>query len=172
MSNHFRNCLVVVPVSSPNLMPPALLPLPLQRYEMAHFKTVKVHIDYHVEVDRHRYSVPHSLVGQVLEARMTATIVEVLHRGQRVASHALNQREGGFSTIPEHMPAAHRAQMEWTPKRLIHWGESIGPATASRARLPRLSGLTVTGKALWQAASRGGEYVGFADWRLPIPPCV
>src|SRR6202790_3584066 len=38
---------------------PALLPLPLQRYEMAHFKTVKVHIDYHVEVERHHYSVPH-----------------------------------------------------------------------------------------------------------------
>ena len=50
---------------------PALLPLPLQRYEMAHFKTVKVHIDYHVEVERHRYSVPHALVGQELEARIT-----------------------------------------------------------------------------------------------------
>lgn len=59
---------------------PALLGLPAQRYEMAYFKTVKVHIDYHVEVDRHRYSVPHQLVGQALEARMTATTVELLHR--------------------------------------------------------------------------------------------
>jgi len=42
---------------------PALLPLPLQRYEMAHFKTVKAHIDYHVEVEQHRYSVPHALVN-------------------------------------------------------------------------------------------------------------
>ena len=42
---------------------PALLPLPAQRYEMAHLKTVKVHIDYHVEIERHRYSVPHALVG-------------------------------------------------------------------------------------------------------------
>ena len=109
---------------------PALLPLPLQRYEMAHFKTVTVHIDYHVEVARHRYSVPHALVGQVMEARITATTVEILHRGQRVASHALNSRQGGFTTIPAHMPAAHRAHMEWTPQRLIHWGETIGPATA------------------------------------------
>jgi hypothetical protein len=31
---------------------PALLPLPTQRYELARFKTVKVHIDYHVEVER------------------------------------------------------------------------------------------------------------------------
>ena len=50
---------------------PALLPLPAQRYEMAHFKTVKVHIDYHVEVEGHRYSVPHALVGLKLEARIT-----------------------------------------------------------------------------------------------------
>jgi len=109
---------------------PALLPLPLQRYEMAHFKTVKAHIDYHVEVERHRYSVPHSLVGQMLEARITTMTVEIMHRGQRVASHARNSRVGGFSTIAAHMPAAHRAHMEWTPQRLIHWGSSIGPACA------------------------------------------
>jgi transposase len=109
---------------------PALLPLPLQRYEMAHFKTVKAHIDYHVEVERHRYSVPHALVGQVLEARITAAVVEIMHRGLRVASHARNSRQGGFTTIAAHMPAAHRAHMEWTPQRLIHWGQSIGPATA------------------------------------------
>ena len=109
---------------------PALLPLPLQPYEMAHFKTVKVHIDYHVEVERHRYSVPQTLVGQVLEARITTAVVELLHRGQRVASHPRNIQVGGFTTLPAHLPAAHRAHMEWTPHRLIHWGESIGAATA------------------------------------------
>ena len=109
---------------------PALLPLPAQRYEMAHFKTVRVHIDYHVEVDRHRYSVPHALVGQTLEARITQSTVELLHRGQRVASHARNDRQGGFTTQTSHMPAAHRAHLEWTPQRLIHWGQSIGPACA------------------------------------------
>ncbi len=109
---------------------PALLPLPLQRYEMAYFKTVKAHIDYHVEVERHRYSVPHALVGQVLEARITTAVVEIMHRGQRVASHVRNSRHGGFTTVAEHMPAAHRAHMEWTPQRLIHWGQSIGTATA------------------------------------------
>jgi hypothetical protein len=45
--------------------------LPVQRYEIAHFKTVRVHIDYHIEVKSHRYSVPHGPVGQALEARMT-----------------------------------------------------------------------------------------------------
>ncbi len=110
---------------------PALLPLPLQPYEIATFKTVRAHIDYHVELEGHRYSVPHPMVGQVLEARITSGTVEVLHRGQRIASHVRNSRRGGFSTIAEHMPAAHRAHMEWTPQRLIHWGQNIGTATAA-----------------------------------------
>lgn len=110
---------------------PALQPLPIQRYEIAHFKTVKVHIDYHVEVDLHRYSVPHALVGQYLEARITGTTVELLHRSQRVASHPRDARAHRFSTVKDHLPASHRAHMEWTPQRLIDWGAGIGPGTAA-----------------------------------------
>ena len=80
----------------------------------------------------HRYSVPHALVGLVglvLEARITDALVEVLHRGQRVACHGRSARRGGFTTLDEHMPAAHRAHKEWTPERLIHWGAGIGPDT-------------------------------------------
>jgi transposase len=108
---------------------PALQALPTQPWEFAVFKTVKVHIDYHVEFDGHRYSVPQALVGQVLELRVTQTAVEALHRGQRVAAHKRNAHKGGFTTVAAHLPAAHRAHMEWTPDRLIHWGQSIGVAT-------------------------------------------
>jgi transposase len=108
---------------------PALSPLPAQPWQWATFKTVKAHIDYHVEVDAHRYSVPHSLVGLELEARLTDALVEVLHRGQRVACHPRSSRRGGFTTLDEHMPAAHRAHKQWTPERLIHWGGEIGANT-------------------------------------------
>ena len=108
---------------------PALTPLPAQPWQWATFKTVKAHIDYHVEVEYHRYSVPHSLVGLELEARITDALVEVLHRGQRVACHARSSRRGGFTTVDAHMPAAHRAHKQWTPERLIHWGGGIGPNT-------------------------------------------
>ncbi|CAN0375171.1 unnamed protein product, partial [Phaeothamnion confervicola] len=108
---------------------PALTPLPPQPWQWATFKTVKAHIDYHVEVEHHRYSVPHSLVGLELEARVTDALVEVLHRGQRVACHARSSRRGGFTTVDAHMPAAHRAHKQWTPERLIHWGGGIGPNT-------------------------------------------
>lgn len=108
---------------------PALSPLPAQPWQWATFKTVKVHIDYHIEVDGHRYSVSHSLVGLALEARVTDALVELLHRGQLVACHARNSRRGGFTTRDEHMPAAHRAHKQWTPERLIHWGANIGANT-------------------------------------------
>ena len=110
---------------------PALQPLPLQTWELAVYKTVRVHIDQHIEFEGHRYSVPQSLVGQVLEARVTARTVELLHRGQRVASHLRCAHQGGFTTVPEHLSAAHRAHLQWTPERLIHWGQSMGVATAA-----------------------------------------
>jgi transposase len=110
---------------------PALRPLPMQTWELAVFKTVKVHIDQHIEFEGHRYSVPHALVGVTLEVRVTQRAVEVLHRGQRVASHARCAHKGCFTTVPEHLSAAHRAHMEWTPERLIHWGQDIGVATGS-----------------------------------------
>ena len=108
---------------------PALQALPVQPWEFAIFKTVKVHIDYHVEFEGHRYSVPQALVSQVLELRVTQAAVEVLYRGQRVAVHKRNAHKGGFTTVATHLPAAHRAHMEWSPDRLIHWGQSIGVAT-------------------------------------------
>ena len=113
---------------------PALQALPAQPWEWASYKTVRVHIDHHVEIDAHRYSVPQNLVGLQLEARITAHGVELLHRGQRVATHARSAHRGGFTTVADHLSAAHRAHLEWTPQRLIHWGNGIGPLTGHIVR--------------------------------------
>jgi transposase len=67
---------------------PAMKPLPERRYEYAEWQKPRVNIDYHVEIDRHYYSVPYQLKGQVVTARITATTVEILFKGKRVASHA------------------------------------------------------------------------------------
>jgi transposase len=110
---------------------PALRPLPERPYEYATWKRATVNIDYHVEVDHHWYSVPHQLVGQVCDIRVTAGVVEVLHRGRRVASHPRSARQRDFTTLPEHMPQAHRRHAEWTPGRLVAWAERTGPSTAA-----------------------------------------
>ncbi|MFC7462280.1 IS21 family transposase, partial [Hydrogenophaga defluvii] len=113
---------------------PVLRPLPATRMAIARFKPARVNIDYHVELDGHYYSVPHALVGQTVELRITATAVEVLHGNKRVAAHALNGRKGAHTTTPEHMPASHRAHLQWTPAKLIAWGERVGAATAAVVR--------------------------------------
>lgn len=113
---------------------PALRPLPPVRMPIARFKPARVNIDYHVELDGHYYSVPHALVGEPVELRITAGTVEVLHGGKRVAAHALNPRRGSHTTTPEHMPASHWAHLQWTPAKLIAWGERVGAATASVVR--------------------------------------
>ncbi|SRR5712691_549802 len=113
---------------------PALQPLPAERYVMAEFKTVRANIDYHVEIERHYYSVPYQLAGQQLEARYTATTVELFQGGKRVASHARSFAAYRHTTVHEHMPKSHQAHLEWTPSRLIHWAETIGTATAEVVR--------------------------------------
>jgi transposase len=109
----------------------ALRRLPDSRYELAAWKKVTVNIDYHVEFDRRYYSVPYRLVRQRLEVRATATGVEVYRAGKRVASHAREYGRRRYITDPAHMPASHRAHLEWTPSRLISWARSVSPSTAT-----------------------------------------
>ncbi|WP_185181243.1 IS21 family transposase [Mycoavidus sp. B2-EB] len=66
---------------------PVLRPLPLQPFELAHWKKASVSIDYHIEVDHHYYSVPHQWVGREVEVRITADTIECFHQGKRVASY-------------------------------------------------------------------------------------
>ena len=113
---------------------PALKPLPAQPMVLAQFKPARVNIDYHVAFEGHNYSVPHQHVGSAVELRITATTLEVLHKRQRITAHARSHRSGGFTTVAEHMPASHRAHRQWTPAKLIAWGQRVGAATAGVVR--------------------------------------
>lgn len=109
---------------------PALRPLPDHPYEYAEWKLVRVNIDYHVEVDGHYYSVPYRLVTPQLDARLSAHVVELFSKGQRVASHPRSALKGRHSTITAHMPKAHQQYADWTPQRLVRWATTAGEATA------------------------------------------
>ena len=73
---------------------PALQPLPSVPYEYAEWRFARVGLDYHVEIDRFFYSVPHALLREQVDARITTQTIEVFHRGKRVAVHP--RRYGGF----------------------------------------------------------------------------
>lgn len=108
---------------------PALKPLPPARYEMAEWKKAKVNIDYHVSVDFNYYSVPYQLISEEMEVRFTANIVEIFHKGRRVASHRRVYGKGIYVTDPSHRPPDHAKHVEWTPSRMARWAQEIGPST-------------------------------------------
>ncbi len=70
-------------------------------------------------------------MGTTVELRVSDTLVQAFATNQRVACHALSHKRGGHTTIAEHMPASHRAHLEWTPGKLIDWGRRIGVSTAA-----------------------------------------
>ena len=109
---------------------PVLKALPATPYEFAEWKIATLNIDYHLSFDHHYYSAPHQLVHRKLDVRATAAVIEIFHRGERVASHRRSNRRGGYTTSPEHMPRSHREHAEWTPERVISWSSTIGPSAA------------------------------------------
>ncbi len=109
---------------------PALKPLPEASYSYTLVKKVRVHADYHVEIDKHYYSVPCSLLGQQLEAWISGELVRLFNQGQEVAVHP-RKRTYGYSTRNEHMPEAHRQHATRTPERLLEWAGHIGSETHS-----------------------------------------
>ncbi|MGD1090635.1 MAG: hypothetical protein ABSB35_01445 [Bryobacteraceae bacterium] len=53
---------------------------------------------------------PYNLIHDLVEVRSTPTTIEI--------------------TIAEHRPRSHPAHLEWTPSRMVHWAQTIGPHTA------------------------------------------
>jgi transposase len=122
---------------------PVLKAPPAEPYVYAEWRECRVGQDYHVEVDRHFYSVPSKLLRQALWVRMTAGTVEVFHRGKRVAAHIRAARPalgtaanpGSHTTVRDHMPVSHQRYADWTPARIQVQAETIGPQTAALVAL-------------------------------------
>jgi len=110
---------------------PALKALPVQSFTYGEWKTCKVNVDYHIEMDHHYYSVPHPLVHEEVESRLSGAIVEIFLRGERVASHRRSFERGRHTTVAEHMPKAHQKHLEWSPSRIREWAATVGEKTAA-----------------------------------------
>jgi transposase len=108
---------------------PALKALPVEPYLYAEWKECRVGLDYHVEVERHYYSVPHALLRETVWARIAARTIEVFHRGERVAAHVRSSSDRRHTTVPDHMPSSHRRYADWTPERIRRQAGEIGRNT-------------------------------------------
>jgi transposase len=108
---------------------PALKPLPATRYEFAEWKLVTAGIDYHVEITGHYYSVPYRYARQKLDARYTASTVEIFKQGERIASHARSLAKGRHTTLDVHLAPSHQKVAGWNSQRFLDWAATIGPHT-------------------------------------------
>jgi len=113
-----------------NIEHAAMLPLPAEPFDMSQWSHARVNIDYHIAFDHNFYSVPYRLTEEPVEVRSTPTTVEIFHKGERVASHPRGRGRDQAITQSEHRPKSHQAHLEWTPTRMVHWAEQIGPNTA------------------------------------------
>ncbi|MDH5648560.1 MAG: IS21 family transposase [Gammaproteobacteria bacterium] len=111
---------------------PLLQPLPGQMFEYAEWtSTRKIGPDYHFCAHNHHYSVPHELVGEQVEARVTGTTVELFCRGRRIATHVRSREIGGHTTTKDHQPQAHRHYAELSAETLLEWAKPIGEASVA-----------------------------------------
>ncbi len=113
----------------------ALTALPAEPFGFGQWCQCTVGRDYHVDVDKHFYSVPHTLLGEKLWARMTASTIEVFRRDTRVAAHVRQPPNRRHTTTPDHMAARHRHHADLTPERVQRQAGEIGPSTAALIEL-------------------------------------
>jgi transposase len=114
---------------------PRLKPLPVEAYVFAEWRLRRVGIDYHVDIDRHYYSVPYRFARDAVEVRVTGRTVEVFARGERIAAHLRSSGDGKHTTVQEHMPSSHRRYADWTIDRIRRDAAAIGPSTAALCEL-------------------------------------
>ncbi len=104
-----------------------LIPLPYPRYQLAEWRTAKVQLNYHIQVNRMYYSVPYEYVGDQVDIRVSKDLIEVYFKSMRIASHKILLGDiGKFSTNPNHMPDNHRKYLDHTPDQIKEWASSKG----------------------------------------------
>jgi len=111
---------------------PALRPLPTNPYAYGAWTGKrKVGLDYHVQIEKHFYSVPHRYLGSSVRGLIRQGTVEIYLGDERIASHVRSRDSGRHTTTLIHMPVHHREYAKWSPKRFIRWAQTIGPQTTA-----------------------------------------
>jgi hypothetical protein len=110
-----------------------LQPLPLDRWELKEYLSVKVMKNSHVQLhrDRHYYSVPYKYIGQKVKIVYTASHVSIYLHGERIAYHIRDRRPYKYTTVKEHLPSSHQFVSEWNPSKFIEWAGRIDPQVKS-----------------------------------------
>jgi len=109
---------------------PALKPLPSALFEFADCKEAKVHLDYHIEVERHYYSVPYRYVQEKVDVQYSEKTVEIFLKGKRIAAHVRSYIPGKHTTLDAHRPPKHQ-NLKWTSASMEEKARKVGPSVVA-----------------------------------------
>src|SRR5450631_710981 len=126
----------------------ALAPLPKTPFVLAQWSRCKVGPDIHVKVGQSLYSVPWKHIGQTLDARSTATMVQLFTGGDLIKTHVRKPRgkQTDLGDYPPEKIAFHMRTPSWCRKKATE----IGPACTEL-----IAGL-LTGNALYRLRAAQG----------------
>lgn len=93
----------------------ALRPLPAARFVLATWTSARIGPDIHASVAGTLYSLPWRHIGDRLDVRTTATMVQLFHRGQLVKTHPRKQRgkQTDLGDYPPEKIAFHMRTPTW-----------------------------------------------------------
>lgn len=104
----------------------ALITLPGSRFTIATWTTAKVGPDCHIRAGKSLYSVPWKLLGQKVDVRSTATMVQIFHDGTLVKTHVAAER--GKRTDHTDLPEEKIAYYMRTPAWCRATAQEVGPS--------------------------------------------
>jgi transposase len=108
-----------------------LASLPETGFEIKYYADLRVGQNNHVYLgrDKHYYSVPYIYTGKKVHVVYTRTMVRIFCNNERIATH-LRVRGDGYSTLNEHLCAAHRHYNRRSPDYYIETARKRSAALA------------------------------------------
>ncbi len=91
---------------------------------------VRVAPNYHIEFDKHYYSVPDELVRQTVDVYQINNILEIYHDGNHICRHKKGPPNYRYTTKDEHMPSNHKFVKGWSAPWFIAQAHKTGPSMA------------------------------------------
>jgi transposase len=107
---------------------PALMPLPVESFELRTVCSPKVHVDCHIIVDKAFYSVPHIHAGEQVEAHVYTGTVSIFVGTKLVRTHERATRPGQRLTHPDDYPPDKAIYLMRTPNYCRNKAFVVGDA--------------------------------------------
>lgn len=104
-------------------------PLPATEYEIKYYKNLTVGSNNHVllTTENHYYSVPYAYIATKVNVIYTRSMVYIYAKGEQVAVHIRDYRQGKYSTIKDHLCSAHQHYLSRSPDYYVRMAEKKSP---------------------------------------------